>query len=193
MDCLQSANWLVKSLDQRARTILKVDRRNCAPAGRFPDPRRAAYAATQSEDGGRPDPACTRSTISRVTSNKYVATPRQHLRNEVLLHVGHQCVRRRWQIPFVRSGAPSHPPAERPRKRQSDILSDDKLVEKLQVGRRRHRAAHGGQVPRGHAHPVIASAAAKSRNRSEVSAFCIRHFLRHIGAHILAPGSTSVR
>ncbi len=32
-DCLNTANWLVKSLDQRARTILKVVHRDRPPAG----------------------------------------------------------------------------------------------------------------------------------------------------------------
>ena len=32
-NCLQTANWLTKSLEQRARTILKVSERDRAPAG----------------------------------------------------------------------------------------------------------------------------------------------------------------
>ena len=35
-ECLQNANWLVKSLDQRARTILQGGRGDRAPAGRLP-------------------------------------------------------------------------------------------------------------------------------------------------------------
>ena len=42
---LPSANWLVKSLQQRSQTILKVASRDRAPAGRFPPPRRRASAA----------------------------------------------------------------------------------------------------------------------------------------------------
>ena len=41
---LQSANWLVKSLEQRAGTILKVAAEIVAPAGRLLPPRRRASA-----------------------------------------------------------------------------------------------------------------------------------------------------
>ncbi len=74
-DCLQTANWLVKSLDQRARTILKV-----------------AEEIVRQQDGFfmygvqhlRPLNLKTiadkismhESTVSRVTSNKYMATSR---------------------------------------------------------------------------------------------------------------------
>lgn len=75
LDCLQTANWLVKSLDQRARTILRV-----------------AEEIVRQQDGFfmhgvqhlRPLNLKTvadaikmhESTVSRVTSNKYMATPR---------------------------------------------------------------------------------------------------------------------
>jgi len=74
-ECLQSANWLVKSLDQRARTVLRV-----------------ATEIVRQQDGFLADGIqCLRplnlktvadaismheSTVSRVTSNKYMATPR---------------------------------------------------------------------------------------------------------------------
>ncbi|MDD7909809.1 RNA polymerase factor sigma-54 [Pseudovibrio exalbescens] len=74
-DCIQTANWLVKSLDQRAKTILKV-----------------ASEIVRQQDGFltygvqhlRPMNLKTiadaismhESTVSRVTSNKYIATPR---------------------------------------------------------------------------------------------------------------------
>ncbi|HEX9159798.1 MAG TPA: RNA polymerase factor sigma-54 [Rhizomicrobium sp.] len=74
-ECLNNANWLVKSLDQRARTILKV-----------------ASEIVRQQDGFltygvrhlRPlnlraiaeSIAMHESTVSRVTSNKYMATPR---------------------------------------------------------------------------------------------------------------------
>lgn len=74
-DCLQTANWLTKSLDQRAQTILKV-----------------AAEIVKQQDGFlvhgithlRPmtlklvadEIDMHESTVSRVTSNKYIATPR---------------------------------------------------------------------------------------------------------------------
>lgn len=74
-DCLATANWLTKSLDQRAQTILKV-----------------AAEIVRQQDGflthgiAHLKPMTLRnvaetidmheSTVSRVTSNKYMATPR---------------------------------------------------------------------------------------------------------------------
>ncbi len=74
-DCLNNANWLVKSLDQRARTIMKVASEIVRQQDGFLtygvrhlrplNLRTVADAITMHE-----------STVSRVTSNKYVATPR---------------------------------------------------------------------------------------------------------------------
>ena len=74
-ECLQSANWLVKALHQRATTILKVARdivrqqdgffRHGVEALRPLVLRDIAQAIEMHE-----------STVSRVTSNKYIATPR---------------------------------------------------------------------------------------------------------------------
>jgi RNA polymerase sigma-54 factor len=74
-DCLQSANWLVRSLHQRATTILKVATEIVRQQDRFLEHgvqylrplvlRDIADAIGMHE-----------STVSRVTSNKFVATPR---------------------------------------------------------------------------------------------------------------------
>jgi RNA polymerase sigma-54 factor len=75
LDCLQSANWLVKSLDQRARTILRVAEEIVRQQDGFLEHgvehlkplnlRTVADAINMHE-----------STVSRVTSNKYMSTPR---------------------------------------------------------------------------------------------------------------------
>jgi RNA polymerase sigma-54 factor len=75
LECLQTANWLVKSLDQRARTILRVAEEIVRQQDGFfthgvqylrpLNLRTVADAITMHE-----------STVSRVTSNKYMATPR---------------------------------------------------------------------------------------------------------------------
>lgn len=75
VDCLQTANWLVKSLDQRARTILRVAEEIVRQQDGFfahgiqhlrpLNLRTVADAISMHE-----------STVSRVTSNKYMATPR---------------------------------------------------------------------------------------------------------------------
>lgn len=74
-DCLQTANWLVKSLDQRAKTILKVGTEIVRQQDAFLthgiqylkplNLRMIADAVGMHE-----------STVSRVTSNKYMATSR---------------------------------------------------------------------------------------------------------------------
>jgi RNA polymerase sigma-54 factor len=74
-DCLQNANWLVKSLDQRARTILKVAEQIVRQQDSFfmygvqhlrPLNLKAIADAISMHE----------STVSRVTSNKYIMTPR---------------------------------------------------------------------------------------------------------------------
>ncbi|GAB1580658.1 RNA polymerase factor sigma-54 [Phyllobacterium phragmitis] len=74
-ECLQNANWLTRSLDQRARTILKVAREIVRQQDGFLvhgvshlkplNLRMVADAIAMHE-----------STVSRVTANKYMLTPR---------------------------------------------------------------------------------------------------------------------
>lgn len=75
VDCLQTANWLVKSLDQRARTILKVAQEIVRQQDAFltwgVQHLRPLNLKTVAEAIGMHE-----STVSRVTSNKYMATPR---------------------------------------------------------------------------------------------------------------------
>ena len=74
-DCLQTANWLVKSLDQRAKTILKVATEIVRQQDAF---------LTKGVEYLRPLNLKTvadaiemhESTVSRVTSNKFIVTPR---------------------------------------------------------------------------------------------------------------------
>jgi RNA polymerase sigma-54 factor len=74
-ECLSTAQWLVKSLDQRARTILKVAQEIVRQQDGFlvhgvkamrPLTLRAVADAIGMHE----------STVSRVTSNKFIATPR---------------------------------------------------------------------------------------------------------------------
>jgi RNA polymerase sigma-54 factor len=74
-ECLQSANWLIKALDQRARTILSVASELVRQQDGFlargvPELRPLNLRAIAEVVGMH------ESTVSRVTSNKYVATPR---------------------------------------------------------------------------------------------------------------------
>src|SRR5262249_38880515 len=75
VECLQNATWLVKSLDQRARTILRVAEEIVRQQDGFLthgvehlkplNLKTVAEAISMHE-----------STVSRVTSNKYMETPR---------------------------------------------------------------------------------------------------------------------
>lgn len=74
-ECLNQANWLIKSLDQRARTILKVSSEIVRQQDAFfvygVEYLRPLNLKTVAEAVGMHE-----STISRVTSNKYISTPR---------------------------------------------------------------------------------------------------------------------
>ena len=74
-DSLQSANWLMKALDQRARTIIKVSSEIVKQQEAFfrqgVEHLRPLTLRTIAEAIGMHE-----STVSRVTSNKYLACPR---------------------------------------------------------------------------------------------------------------------
>ena len=127
-DCLNNANWLVKSLDQRARTILKVSSEIVRQQDSFLthgvrhlrplNLRTIADAILMHE-----------STVSRVTSNKYIATPRGVFELKYFFTASIQAV----------NGAESHSAeAVRDRIREMiekeegvEILSDDRIVSLL--------------------------------------------------------------
>jgi len=74
-ECLNQANWLIRSLDQRARTILKVSSEIVRQQDAFfvygVEYLRPLNLKTVAEAVGMHE-----STVSRVTTNKYIATPR---------------------------------------------------------------------------------------------------------------------
>ncbi len=74
-ECLQSANWLVKALDQRARTVLKVTEAVVEKQGDF-----LTYGVSHLKPLVLRDIAVAidmhESTVSRATADKFVATPR---------------------------------------------------------------------------------------------------------------------
>jgi RNA polymerase sigma-54 factor len=74
-DCLQTATWLVRALDQRARTILKVSAEIVRQQDGFfahgVQHLRPLNLKTVADAIGMHE-----STVSRVTANKYMATPR---------------------------------------------------------------------------------------------------------------------
>lgn len=129
LDCLQTANWLVKSLDQRARTILRVAEEIVRQQDGF---------LTHGVQHLRPLNLKTvadaikmhESTVSRVTSNKYMATTRgifelKYFFSSSIAAAGdgaaHSSEAVRYRIKLLIE-------AEGP----SIALSDDKIVEILQ-------------------------------------------------------------
>jgi RNA polymerase sigma-54 factor len=128
LDCLQTANWLIKSLDQRARTILRVAEEIVRQQDGF---------LTHGVQHLRPLNLKTvadaismhESTVSRVTSNKYMATPRGIFELKYFFTSA---------IAAAGDGAAHSSEAVRHRIRQlivsetaRTVLSDDKIVEKL--------------------------------------------------------------
>ena len=123
-ECLNSANWLVKSLDQRARTIVKVASEIVRQQDAFLthgvrhlrplNLRLIADAISMHE-----------STVSRVTSNKYMATPRGLFELKYFFTAA---------IQSVNGGEAHSAEAVRDRIRElvvnehGDVLSDDRIV-----------------------------------------------------------------
>jgi RNA polymerase sigma-54 factor len=123
-ECLNTANWLTRSLDQRAKTILKVAREIVRRQDAFlihgvrhlrPLNLKAVADAI----------AMHESTVSRVTSNKYIETPRGTFELKFFFTSAIQAV----------DGGESHSAAAvKDRIRElvanelDDVLSDDRIV-----------------------------------------------------------------
>lgn len=129
-DCLQQANWLVRSLDQRARTILKVAseivRQQDAflsQGVRFLRPLNLRTVADAIE--------MHESTVSRVTANKYMSTPRGIFELKYFFTTA---------ISAVEGGEAHSAESVRHRIRElidaeppDNVLSDDEIVDKLRA------------------------------------------------------------
>ena len=128
-DCLQNANWLAKSLDQRARTILRVAEEIVRQQDGFlthgVEHLKPLNLRTVADAIGMHE-----STVSRVTSNKYMSTPRGIFELKYFFTSA---------ISASNGGGEAHSSeAVRHRIRQlieaetpQSVLSDDKLVEYL--------------------------------------------------------------
>lgn len=127
-ECLQSASWLTRSLDQRARTILKVASEIVRQQDAFllhgVRHLRPLNLRTVADAIGMHE-----STVSRVTSNKYISTPRGVVEMKFF-----------FSSAISASGGGEAHSAEAVRHRikslidgesPDDILSDDTLVQKL--------------------------------------------------------------
>jgi RNA polymerase sigma-54 factor len=128
VDCLQTANWLVKSLDQRARTILKVAQEIVRQQDAF-----LTYGVRHLRPLNLKTVADAismhESTVSRATANKYMATNRGLFELKYFFTSA---------IAATSAGDSHSSEAVRHRIREmidaepaSDVLSDDKIVERL--------------------------------------------------------------
>lgn len=136
-ECHSSANWLIKSLDQRARTILKVSqeivRQQDGFFARGVEALRPLNLKTVADAVEMHE-----STVSRVTSNKYMATPRGVFELKYFFSAA---------IPATHGGEAHSAEAVRHRikslienERAGAVLSDDQIVERLR--------AHGVDIAR---------------------------------------------
>lgn len=129
-ECLQNANWLARSLDQRAKTILKVASEIVRRQDAFlvhgvrhlkPLNLRAVADAIGMHE----------STVSRVTANKYMLTPRGVFELRYFFTAA---------IASLEGGEAHSSEAVRDRIRQlvdeekpADVLSDDTIVDRLKA------------------------------------------------------------
>ena len=136
-ECHSSANWLVKSLDQRARTILKVAqeivRQQDGFFARGVEALRPLNLKTVADAVEMHE-----STVSRVTSNKYMSTPRGVFELKYFFSAA---------IPATGGGEAHSAEAVRHRikalidgEQAGAVLSDDQIVERLR--------AHGVDIAR---------------------------------------------
>lgn len=127
-DCLSTANWLTKSLDQRAQTILKVAAEIVRQQDGFLT-HGIAHLRPMTLKMVAETIDMHESTVSRVTSNKYLATPRGLFEMKYFFTTA---------IASSDGGLEHSAEAVRHRIRQlidaevlSDVLSDDTIAEVL--------------------------------------------------------------
>lgn len=130
-ECLQTANWLTRSLEQRARTILKVASEIVRQQDGF-----LAYGVSRLRPLNLRMVADAigmhESTVSRVTANKYIATPRGvfELKYFFTAAITNADGGDAHSAEAVRHRIRAMIDAERP----DDVLSDDTIVKLLHDG-----------------------------------------------------------
>ncbi len=166
-DCLQTATWLIRALDQRAKTILKVSEEIVRQQDGFfvhgVQHLRPLNLKTVADAIGMHE-----STVSRVTANKYMATNRGIFELKYFFTSAIASTERR-RCAFGRGGPSPHQAAHRCRKRAGRAVGRHHRGE-AQGRRHRHRAANGREISRGDADSVVGAApprkAARERGRS---------------------------
>ena len=168
-DCLQTATWLVRALDQRAKTILKVSseivRQQDAFFAHGVQHLRPLNLKTVADAIGMHE-----STVSRVTANKYMATSRGIFELKYFFTSS---------IAAADGGEAHSAEAVRHRIRQlidAETAADVSVRrhDRRQVarGRHRHRAPHRRQIPRSHADSVLGAAPARKAGGAAILNRC---------------------
>ncbi len=129
-ECAQNASWLVKSLDQRARTILKVASEIVRQQDLF-FTRGVAWLRPLNLKTVAEAVGMHESTVSRVTSNKYIATPRGlfELKYFFTASIASSDGGEAYSAEAVRYRIRTMIEAES----AQEVLSDDKIVERLRA------------------------------------------------------------
>jgi RNA polymerase sigma-54 factor len=139
-DCLQTATWLIRALDQRAKTILKVSteivRQQDAFFAHGVQFLRPLNLKTVADAIGMHE-----STVSRVTANKYMATSRGIFELKYFLPLHRLQPRDGGEAIRPRRCAPSDQAVDRRRGAHRTCLSDDTIVDRLREAG--NRTSHG--------------------------------------------------
>ena len=159
--CLQTANWLTKSLEQRARTILKVSSEIVRQQDAFfaygVEHLRPLNLKAIAEATGMHEFDGVASYLQQI----HVEPPRP-VRAEIFLHRLDRIERWR-RFAFGRIGALPDQANDRTGERQRNFVGrrHRRAPERLEC---RHRPAHGRKIPRKHAHSIFGGTApAKGR------------------------------
>mgnify|MGYP000710586056 CR=1 FL=1 len=129
-DCVQKANWLVKALDQRARTILKVSSELVRLQKKFLNDG-IQYLAPINLKTIAEAIEMHESTVSRVTANKYISTPRGIFEMKFFFTnaIGSLDSENQYSSKSIKYKIKQLIDNEDPKK----ILSDDKIVEAIRA------------------------------------------------------------
>ena len=157
-ECMQSATWLVRALDQRARTILKVSNEIVRQQDGF-----FAHGVEHLR------PLNLKTVAEAISMHEFDRFPRhcqqihgdqpRHLRAQILFHLGDRSFPWR-RSAFRRSGAPPHQTIDRCRERGRGAVRRHHCRQAAR-SRHRHRAANGREISRGDADSFVGATPAR--------------------------------
>ncbi len=159
-ECLQNANWLVKALDQRARTIVKVVSEIVTRQQGFFERGVSAMKPMTLREVAEAI-GMHELTISRVTSNKYVLCDRGLYELKYFFGSGvHSAEGEGAAAEAVKAAIKQLIGAE------DEILSDDALAALLKTEGIRHRSQNGREISRGDGDWIVNPEAPLEKDRT---------------------------